>query len=145
MNKKSQIRVEELKYRLLQQRITNTRFKLPMSFDDTRVYLLAAYQAEVERRHRVFERNEHFDEQLNLIANYLTGGSKKFGLMFCGLCGNGNTRWAKALLSLVSGLYTIDRPYYHALRGTTLHYLHYKPHPSATRREIWQTHRRSPQ
>lgn len=104
MNKKSQIRVEELKYRLLQQRITNTRFKLPMSFDDAKVYLLAAYQAEVERRHKVFERNEHFDAQLNLIANYLTGGSKKFGLMFCGLCGNGKTTWAKALQQLVSGL-----------------------------------------
>ena len=104
MNKKSQIRVEELKYRLLQQRITNTRFKLPMSFDDAKVYLLAAYQAEVERRHRVFERNEHFDAQLNLIAKYLTGGSKKFGLMFCGLCGNGKTTWAKALQLLASGL-----------------------------------------
>ena len=104
MNKNRRIRVEELKYRLLQQRITNTLFKLPMSFDDARVYLLAAYQAEVERRHKVFERNEHFDAQLNLIANYLTGGSKKFGLMFCGLCGNGKTTWAKALQLLVSGL-----------------------------------------
>ena len=104
MNKNRQIRVEELKYWLLQQRITNTRFKLPMSFDDAKVYLLAAYQAEVERRHKVFDRNEHFDEQLNLIANYLTGGSKKFGLMFCGLCGNGKTTWAKALQLLVSGL-----------------------------------------
>ena len=104
MNKNRQIRVEELKYRLLQQRITNTRFKLPMSFDDAKVYLLAAYQAEVERRHKVFERNEYFDEQLNLIANYLTGGSKKFGLMFCGLCGNGKTTWAKALQLLASGL-----------------------------------------
>ena len=104
MNKNRQIRVEELKYRLLQQRITNTRFKLPMSFEDAKVYLLAAYQAEVERRHKVFERNEHFDAQLNLIANYLTGGSKKFGLMFCGLCGNGKTTWAKALQLLVSGL-----------------------------------------
>lgn len=65
---------------------------------------MAAYQAEVERRHKVFERNEHFDTQLNLIANYLTGGSKKFGLMFCGLCGNGKTTWAKALQLLVSGL-----------------------------------------
>ena len=104
MNKNNQIRVEELKYRLLQQRITNTRFKLPMSFDDAKVYLLAAYQAEVERRHKVFERNEYFDAQLNLIANYLTGGSKKFGLMFCGLCGNGKTTWAKALQLLASGL-----------------------------------------
>ena len=75
-----------------------------MSFEDARVYLMAAYQAEVERRHKVFERNEHFDAQLNLIANYLTGGSKKFGLMFCGLCGNGKTTWAKALQLLVSGL-----------------------------------------
>ena len=75
-----------------------------MTFDDAKVYLLAAYQAEVERRHKVFERNEHFDAQLNLIANYLTGGSKKFGLMFCGLCGNGKTTWAKALQLLVSGL-----------------------------------------
>ena len=75
-----------------------------MSFDDAKVYLLAAYQAEVERRHRVFEQNEYFNEQLNLIANYLTGGSKKFGLMFCGLCGNGKTTWAKALQLLASGL-----------------------------------------
>ncbi len=75
-----------------------------MSFDDAKVYLLAAYQAEVERRHRLFEQNEYFNEQLNLIANYLTGGSKKFGLMFCGLCGNGKTTWAKALQLLVSGL-----------------------------------------
>ena len=75
-----------------------------MSFDDAKVYLLAAYQAEVERRHKVFERNEQFDAQLNLIANYLTGGSKKFGLMFCGLCGNGKTTWAKALQLLASGL-----------------------------------------
>ena len=75
-----------------------------MSFDDAKVYLLAAYQAEVGRRHKVFEQNEHFDAQLNLIANYLTGGSKKFGLMFCGLCGNGKTTWAKALQLLVSGL-----------------------------------------
>ena len=75
-----------------------------MSFDDAKVHLLAAYQAEVERRHKVFERNEHFDAQLNLIANYLTGGSKKFGLMFCGLCGNGKTTWAKTLQLLVSGL-----------------------------------------
>ena len=75
-----------------------------MSFDDAKVYLLAAYQAEVERRHRVFERNEDFDAQLNLIANYVTGGSKKFGLMFCGLCGNGKTTWAKALQLLASGL-----------------------------------------
>ena len=75
-----------------------------MSFDDAKVYLLAAYQAEVERRHKVFERNEYFDAQLNLIAKYLTGESKKFGLMFCGLCGNGETTWAKALQLLVSGL-----------------------------------------
>ena len=75
-----------------------------MSFDDAKVYLLAAYQAEVERRHKVFERNEHFNTQLNLIAKYLTGGSQKFGLMFCGLCGNGKTTWAKALQLLVSGL-----------------------------------------
>ena len=75
-----------------------------MSFDDAKVYLLAAYQAEVERRYKVFERNEHFDAQLNLIANYLTGRSKKFGLMFCGLCGNGKTTWAKALQLLASGL-----------------------------------------
>ena len=61
-------------------------------------------QAEVERRHKVFERNEHFDAQLNLIDKYLTGGNKKFGLMFCGLCGNGKTTWAKALQLLVSGL-----------------------------------------
>ena len=28
-------------------------------------------------------------------------------MMFYGLCGNGNSTWAKAILSLVSGLYAI--------------------------------------
>ena len=27
-------------------------------------------------------------------------------------------------------IYTTDRPHYHALRGTTLHNLHYQPHPA---------------
>lgn len=73
-----------------------------MSFEDAKLYLIAAYKGEVERRFREFEESDEFARQLNQVANYLTGGSQRCGMIFSGLCGNGKTTWAKAIqLSLI--------------------------------------------
>lgn len=52
---------------------------------------MAAYQAEVEFRHRVFEDDEPTKENIKKIAKYLTNDNQTFGMMFLGLCGNGKT------------------------------------------------------
>lgn len=75
-----------------------------MSFEDAKLYLIAAYKGEVERRFREFEESDEFARQLNQVANYLTGGSQRCGMIFSGLCGNGKTTWAKAIQSLVFAL-----------------------------------------
>lgn len=104
IDQKNAILVEELKSKLLRQRIIKERFRLPMSFEDAKLYLMAAYKGEVERRFREFEECDEFAKQLNQVANYLTGGSQRCGMIFSGLCGNGKTTWAKAIQSLVFAL-----------------------------------------
>ena len=52
---------------------------------------MAAYQAEVEFRHRDFKDDEPTRDNIKKIAHYLTSGNQKFGMIFLGLCGNGKT------------------------------------------------------
>lgn len=61
---------------------------------------MAAYQAEVEFRHRVFEDDEPTKENIKKIAKYLTNDNQKFGMMFLGLCGNGKPRCSMPFSSL---------------------------------------------
>lgn|GEM_PF-4883240 len=58
INQKNATLVEELKSKLLRQRIIKERFRLPMSFEDAKQYLMAAYKGEVERRFREFEESD---------------------------------------------------------------------------------------
>ena len=88
--------VEELKSKLLRQRIIKERFRLPMSFEDAKLYLMAAYKVEVERRFREFEESDGFARQLNQVANYLTRGSQRCSMIFSGLCGNGENYLGKS-------------------------------------------------
>lgn len=53
--------------------------------------LLAAYQAEVEYRHRQFTPDEKLLQNITRLAKFLTNPSSKFGIMLCGICGNGKT------------------------------------------------------
>ena len=80
-----------MKQNLLHQRITRERFKFPLTEEQAEDVLMAAYQAEVEFRHRVFEDDEPTKENIKKIAKYLTNDNQKFGMMFLGLCGNGKT------------------------------------------------------
>ena len=119
INQSKMILIEELKSKLLLRRTIRERFMLPMSYYDAPIYLLVAYQAEVERRFRKFESNDEFIKQFNQISHYLTDGSNKYGMIFSGLCGNGKTSWAKAIQSLVAAM-NIKNPYGTSFYGMPL-------------------------
>lgn len=83
---------------------TADHFKLPLSEDDTTRVLIAAVQAEVERRERTFVATDDMRRQAREIAGWLTGGRPQFGLMLCGRCGNGKTTFVKAFQQILSRL-----------------------------------------
>lgn len=53
--------------------------------------LTAAYKAEVEYRHRQYVDDEATRSNIQHLAGFLTSDNSKFGVMLCGLCGNGKT------------------------------------------------------
>lgn len=69
--------------------------------------LLAAYKAEVEYRHRNFIADERTKENCRKLAAFLTADGSKFGVMFCGICGNGKTTLLYAFRSAMN--YLSDR------------------------------------
>ena len=90
MGKEFQINVAALKSQLLQRRSTRPRFKWDFTKDAAADILLAAYMAEVEHRGREFVDDPRLRACIAKTASHVTEG-KKFGLMFCGTCGNGKT------------------------------------------------------
>ena len=66
--------------------------------------MIAAYEAEVEFRHGTCLLDENTTKSINSLAECLTKQSPKFGLMFCGTCGNGKTTMLFALRSAISYL-----------------------------------------
>ena len=66
--------------------------------------MIAAYEAEVEFRHGICRLDENTTKSINSLAECLTKQSPKFGLMFCGTCGNGKTTMLFALRSAISYL-----------------------------------------
>lgn len=64
--------------------------------------LTAAYMAEVEFRHRQFVCDAGTKEHISRLARFLTSESPKFGITFCGLCGNGKTTLLYALQSSIN-------------------------------------------
>lgn len=78
------------------------RFRLPMSAEQAYDCLLAATMAEVEFRHRSFYENDDAKTQLHQMANWLTSDNSKFGMLFCGECGNGKSTLLKAFQQLLN-------------------------------------------
>ena len=89
---------------LLQRKIMKPRFRLPMSAELAYDCLLAATMAEVEFRHRSFYENDDAKAQLRQMANWITSGSSKFGILLCGECGNGKSTLLKAFQQLLNYL-----------------------------------------
>ena len=66
--------------------------------------LLASYQAEVEYRHRAFVADAYTEENCRRLAACVTGDGPKFGVMLCGICGNGKTTMLYALRAATAWL-----------------------------------------
>lgn len=93
-----------MKQNLLHQKITRERFKFPMTQEQAEDVLMAAYQAEIDFRHRIFEDDEPTRENIKRVAKFLTDDNQKFGMIFLGLCGNGKTTMLYAFQQSVNYL-----------------------------------------
>lgn len=104
ISKDTKVNVDALKQILLQLKITRGRFKFPLTEEQTKDVLLAAYQAETEYRHRKFCYDEHTHENICNVARFLTGENEKFGMIFMGMSGNGKTTMLYALRNAINYL-----------------------------------------
>lgn len=91
------IHVEELTFRLLQNRITKVPSKHTLSYEQAYESLLACYLAEVRSRGRDFLFSEELSSQMQLVTDWLTNLQAKPWLLLCGTCGNGKSTMTKAL------------------------------------------------
>ena len=98
------IDVQALKSVLLQQKITREHFRLPYTKDQAYDLMRAAYMAEVEFRRKVYREDEHVISNLKKVADYLTDDGSRFGIMLCGVCGNGKTTMLYAFQNVLNYL-----------------------------------------
>lgn len=75
-----------------------------MTSEQASQLLSAAYAAEVEFRNGTYHSDTETSSLIRRVAECLTQESPKFGLMFCGTCGNGKTTMLFALRSAISYL-----------------------------------------
>ena len=86
------------------------RFKLPYSKDETCNLLYTGLQAIVAERRRKFDFNDNVRQQIEVIAEWLTGNGSEFGLLLCGGCGTGKTTFAKVIAKIINSLELIVDP-----------------------------------
>ena len=103
IEKGQKINVGELKSLLLRGRITREIFNLPYEESQVVDMLTASVQAEVEYRHRAFRDNPEMRKQIEKAARWLTT-QERFGLLLCGVPGNGKTTLMLAIRSLINFL-----------------------------------------
>lgn len=78
------------------------RFRVPFTLDQMSDLLMVAYRAEVEFRHRVFIEDDATRDHIRAFASFLTTDSKEFGVLLCGMCGNGKTTLLRAFQSVLN-------------------------------------------
>lgn len=93
--------VEALRSWLLQQKITRERFSLPYSEEQVKDMLTAAVQAEVSYRHQSYRESEEMNSYIAQASSWLVN-QDKFGLLLCGVPGNGKTTLMRAIQSLLN-------------------------------------------
>lgn len=80
------------------------RFRLPLSHDEAISVLLEAINAEVRYRERQFVNSPALMKQVGIVADWLRGETSAFGLLLCGVCGNGKTTFVKAIQQMINAL-----------------------------------------
>lgn len=87
------------------------RFKLPLSQEDAVDVFLAAIRAEVDYCDRTYTENDQLIHQAHVVAQCLRGETDKFGLLLCGMCGNGKTTFIKAIQNVINKVSLPVDPY----------------------------------
>lgn len=97
------IDAEALKSQLRARRITSTpRFSPDVSEETLKIMLRDAYLIEVEARGRIYQETPETPKNIAQIAKFMVSENKsKFGLMICGVCGNGKTTMLRALQNVL--------------------------------------------
>lgn len=85
---------------------TVARFRLPYTERQVYAMLLAACQAEVASRRRLFVASSAYLLHVADVAQWLTSDDSTFGLFLCGNRGNGKTTLVKAMKSLYNYLHS---------------------------------------
>lgn len=98
------IDVAKLTSLLLHRKTIKPRFSFPLTYEQAYSVLLASYQAEVAYRHCEFIADKHLLASIAKLAKVLTDENSKFGIMFCGTCGNGKTTLVYAFRSALNYL-----------------------------------------
>jgi DNA replication protein DnaC len=108
LDKNLKINVEGLRSLLLQRKITQPRFRWNMSLEQAEDILTAAYKAEVEFRQMKPIIDQNTQSNIHRLAAYLVSDTHKFGVMFCGTCGNGKTTLLYAFRTALNYLCRTD-------------------------------------
>lgn len=90
------------------------RFRIPLVEERTERLLLAAYSAEVEYRCEKCNMDEETQQNIKKVSQALTASVPKFGILLCGVPGNGKTTMVYALQNLINYLsdnHVFDRMY----------------------------------
>ena len=107
------LHVEELKQKLLRGKTIQKSFRFPLTQEQAKAVLIASYQVEVESRGRQYIEDEATEQNLTKLAEALTDDGYKFGLMMCGISGNGKTTMMNALrgaIQLMSNGCLFEKP-----------------------------------
>lgn len=104
LGKEDTIDVQALKSLLLQRKTTREHFRFPCTTEQAFNILQAAYIAEVEFRKRKYIEDRNVLMNLEKVAQILTDDDSKFGIILCGVCGNGKTTMLYAFQSALNYL-----------------------------------------
>lgn len=75
-----------------------------MELADCTRMLCAFYMLEVERRGKRFELDEQTEHAISAVAAALCAKQPRFGIMLCGVCGNGKSTMMRALQAMLNHL-----------------------------------------
>lgn len=113
-------RVEALKSQLLRGRTTRSRFRFNLTPQEAFDRLSAAYALTVEERCGTTQFDQNTLRNIGQLAHFITATHPKFGVLFCGTCGNGKSTLMYAFRSTLQKLFEnhhfdfLDNPYFKA-------------------------------
>ena len=97
-------RVGELLPGIIRQKTMGNRFRFNMTPQQAADMLAAEYASVVIKRCGVPIFDENTKNRVTELAKYITQEKPRFGVMFCGTCGNGKTTMLHALQSAIYNL-----------------------------------------